>query len=148
MAEAFGLAVGVIGVTIPAIKVSQALIDDLKRIRDAPETLSTLKSDVDSFRECLLHIKAIEESEWRLLGDVIVNQMQATIESCEKSCSKFLSELKGWMKHSGDIRQHSQELVLKDRLKIGFKQHQIKAISEQLQDSKLTFSLTIQITNL
>ena len=62
MAEPFSIAVGVVGVVVPALHGTRKLVDDVTKIIDAPEAIRSLREDLTSAALALESLKAILES--------------------------------------------------------------------------------------
>jgi hypothetical protein len=86
-------------------------------------------------------LQGVEDREWEALGIAVAEQSKTTISSCAQACDVFRTSLKRWTKHSEDGK-----FAWQDRANVGFlKQGQVKAMSEQLQDCKLTISCVVSI---
>lgn len=143
MVDPLSIAAGVVGVTAPALHGTRLLLDDIRRIKDAPKTLRDLEGDVHSFEVILLALQAIEDRGWEVLSTHVAEQSKIIVGDCTVACHHFRTSLQRWTKHSGS------QLAWQDRAKVGFfKQGQIEAISEQLQHCKLTINSVISVANL
>ncbi|KAL9580856.1 MAG: hypothetical protein Q9212_004239 [Teloschistes hypoglaucus] len=141
MAEPFSIAAGVVGVAVPALQGLKFLLDDLQKLKDAPKTVRRLEEDVRSVELALSTLQAVEDREWQSLGMTIAEESKATISTCTKACDQFRANLQHWTRHSEDGK-----LALKDRASVGFfKQGQIKAMSAQLGNCKLTVNSVVSI---
>ena len=141
MADPLTIAASVIGVVVPALHGTRLLLDDLQKLQDAPKTVERLVDDAHSVDAALKLLEGVEEREWESLGATVAEQSKATISSCTQACSLFRSDLQHWTRHSGDGK-----LAWQDRAKGGFfKKDQVKAMSEQLQNCKLTISTIVSI---
>lgn len=144
MAEALGVAASVVGVVVPALHGTRLLLDDLQKIKDAPKAVKRLEDDVRSVETALATLKTVEDREWNALGTLIADQSKTTISSCTQACSLFRTDLQRWTIHSEDGK-----LEWRDRAKVGFlKQGQMKAMSEQLQNCKLSITNVVSIATL
>lgn len=144
MAEPLSVAASVVGITVPALHGTRLLLDDLQQLKDAPKTIKRLAEDVQSVETALKLLQGVEEKEWNLLGTTIAQESKTTISSCRQACEQFRPELQRWTRHSEDGK-----LTLRDRSSIGFfKQNQVKAISEQLQNCKLTVNNIVSVATL
>lgn len=134
----------VVGVIVPALHGTRLLLEDLQQLKDAPKTVKRLVEDVHSIDTALKLLQGVEGREWELLGRGIDEYSTKTISSCTQACDIFRSDLQRWTRHSED-----GELVWQDRVKVGFfKQGQIKAMSEQLSNCKLTINSVVSIATL
>lgn len=143
MADPLSISAGVVGLAVPALHAARLLLDDLRNIKDAPKAVKRLESDVQSVERALTSLKAVEEQEWEVLGPNVMEQSKQTISSCTEACNLFRDQLQRWTRHSDG------KLAWQDRAHIGiFKQAQIKAMSEQLQNCQLSISCTVGIATL
>jgi phospholipase C len=86
----------------------------------------------------------VEGRKWELLGISVAEQSKTTIGSCTQACDHFKADLHRWTKHSNDGK-----LAWQDRANLGFfKQGQIKAMSEQLQNYKLGINSVVSMATL
>lgn len=144
MADPFSIAAGVVGVVVPALHGLMFLLDDLQKLKDAPKTVQRLKEDVRSVEVALSTMQAVEDREWQSLGITVAEESKATISTCTNACDQFRVNLQHWTRHSEDGK-----LAAKDRANVGlFKQGQIKAMSEQLRNCKLTINSVVSIATL
>lgn len=144
MAEPLSIGAGVVGVIVPALHGSRLLLDGLRSIIDAPKVIETLREDVRSLEMALTSLQAVKDAEWELLGNVVVEQSKATINSCTKGCEMFHTKLQHWTKHS-----NGQKLSWQDRANVGFfKQRRIKALSDQLQTCQISINSVVGIATL
>jgi hypothetical protein len=144
MADPLSIAAGIVGITVPALEGTKLLLDDLQKLKDAPKTVKRLEGDVQSVDSALKLLQGIENREWESLGTNVAEESKKTISSCTQACDLFRSNLQRWTKHSEDGK-----LTLRDRANVGIvKQDQIKAMSEQLQNCKLTINSVVSIATL
>lgn len=144
MTDPFSISVGVVGIILPALHGSRLLLENIQSINDAPKALETLKTNLGSVEMALTSLQAVKDTEWELLGNTVVQQSKATIRNCTEACELFHRTLKQWTKHSD-----RSKLSWQDRANIGFlKQHQIKAISQQLQTCQMSINSVVVIAAL
>lgn len=144
MADPLGVAAGVVGITVPALHGARLLLDDLDKLKDAPKTVKRLADDVHSVDAALKLLQDVKDSEWESLGTSVAEQSKTTISSYTQACDLFRTDLKRWTRHSEDGK-----LAWQDRANVGFfKQGQIKAMSEQLQNCKVTINNLVSIATL
>jgi hypothetical protein len=125
MADPLTVAASIVGVTVPALHGTRLLLDDLKKLKDAPKTVKRLADNMYSFDIALKLLEGVEEREWKLLGTTIAEQSKTTFSSYTQACDIFRTDLQRWTRHSEDGR-----LAWLDRANVGFfKQGQIKAMS-------------------
>jgi hypothetical protein len=144
MADPLSIGASVVGVVAPALYGMRLLLDDLEQIKDAPKAVKRLEADVRSVDAALNTLQAVEGREWDLLGTTVAEQSKTTISSCKQACDLFRSDLQRWTIHSEDGK-----LAWLDRAKVGFfRQGQMKAMSDQLQNCKLSISNIVSIATL
>jgi Fungal N-terminal domain of STAND proteins len=144
MADPLSITASVIGITVPALQGTRFLLDELHNIKDAPETIKRLETDVRSVDLALTSLRGVEDQEWKLLGASIVEESKATITSCTNACNLFRADLQQWTRHSADGK-----LAWRDRANVGFlKQSRIRSISEQLQSCKMSINSVVSIATL
>jgi hypothetical protein len=144
MADPLSIGAGVVGIIVPALHGTRLLLDDLRCIIDAPGAIETLKEDLCSVGMALASLQAVKDVEWELLGNTVVEQSKATINTCTKACDMFRADLQRWTKHSDEGK-----LSWQDRANVGFfKQRRIKAISDQLQTCQISINSVVGIATL
>ncbi|KAF2826855.1 hypothetical protein CC86DRAFT_369990 [Ophiobolus disseminans] len=131
MTEPLSFAASVVGITVPALHGVRLLSEDLQQLKEAPKTVKRLSEDVQS-------------KEWDLLGAGVLDELRTTISSCTQACNLFRTDLQRWTRHS-----EGGKLAWQDQTSVGFfKQGQIKAMSEQLQNCKLLINSVVNIATL
>ncbi|KFZ16001.1 hypothetical protein V502_05288 [Pseudogymnoascus sp. VKM F-4520 (FW-2644)] len=144
MSDPLSIAASVVGITAAALHSTRLLLEDLQQLKDAPNTVKRLVEDVHSVDTALKLVQGVEDREWELLGAGLAELLKTTISSCEKASDLFRTDLQRWTRHSEDGK-----LAWKDRAKVGFfKQGQIKSMSEQLSNCRLTITSAVSIANL
>ncbi|KAF2709645.1 hypothetical protein K504DRAFT_491094 [Pleomassaria siparia CBS 279.74] len=144
MTDPLSIAAGVVGITVPALHGIRLLLEDLEQVRNAPKTVKRLLEDVQSVDTSLQLLQRIEEREWDHLGASVADGSKTTISSCTQACYLFRTNLQRWTRHSEDGK-----LAWQDRTSVGFfKKGQIKAMSEQLQNCKLSINSVVGIATL
>ena len=144
MADPLSIGAAVVGIIAPALHGTRLLLDDLRGLIDAPKAIETLKENLCSVEMALTSLQAVKNVEWELLGNTVVEQSKATINSCTKACDMFRADLQRWTKHSGEGK-----LSWQDRANVGFlKQRRIKAISDQLQTCQISINSVTGIATL
>lgn len=134
----------VVGIAAPTSHGIRLLIEDIRKIVDAPETLNSLSKDLLSVDQALASLQAVSDAQWKSLGEAVVNQSKATTTACGESCDRFRADLSRWTRHSEDGK-----LSLRDRAMVGFfKQGCVKSMSEQLQHCKITLTLVVSTATL
>lgn len=144
MADPLSIAASIVGVTLPALEGTKLLINTLDQIRDAPKTITRLSQDVRSVETALGLLQRLEDRDWEPLGTTVADNSKTAINNYEKACKVFTTDLQQWTQHSGDGK-----LAWQDRARIGFwKTAQIKAMSDQLQNCKLSINTVVSIATL
>jgi hypothetical protein len=144
MTDPLSIAASIVGITVTALHGARLLLDDLEKLKDAPKTVKNLVADMQSVDAALQLLQAVDDKEWESLGRNIAEQLKTTIRSCTQACDLFRADLQRWTKHSEDGK-----LAWQDRAIVGFfKQGQTKAMSEQLQNCKLTINFVVSIATL
>ena len=144
MTDPLSITASVVGIIVPALHGTRLLLEDLQQLKDAPKIVKRLVEDVHSVDTALKLLQSVEDREWDLLGSGIAEQSKTTISSCTQAFDLFRTDLQRWTRHSDDSK-----LAWQDRVKVGFfKQGQIKAISEQLSNCKLTINSVVNIATL
>lgn len=144
MADPLSITASVVGIIVPALHGTRLLLEDLQQLRDAPKIVKRLVEDVHSIDTSLKSLQSVKDREWESLGVAIAEQSKTTISICTQACEVLRIDLQRWTKHSED-----GELAWQDRVNVGFfKQGQIKAMSEQLQNCKLTINSVVSIATL
>ena len=144
MADPLSITASVMSITVPALHGVRLLLEDLQQLKEAPKTVKRLLEDVQSVDTSLKLLQGVEKREWDLLGPSVLEKSKITISSCTQTCSLFRSNLQRWTRHS-----EGGKLAWQDRTSVGvFKQGQIKAMSEQLQNCKLSINSVVSIATL
>ena len=144
MPDPLSTAAGVVGIAVPALHGIRLLLEDLEHFKNAPKTVKRLLEDVQSVNTSLQSLQRIEEREWDLLGASVAQELETTISSCTRACDLFRTNLQHWTRHSDDGK-----LAWQDRTSVGFfKKGQVKAISEQLQNCKLSITSVVSLVTL
>jgi hypothetical protein len=144
MADPLSITASVVGITVPALHGIRLLLEDLQQLKEAPKTVKRLLEDVQSVDTSLKLLRGVEDREWDLLGASVVEESKTTISSCTQACNLFRTDLQYWTRHS-----EGGKLAWQDRTSVGFfKQGQIKAMAEQLQNCKLSINSVVSIATL
>lgn len=141
MADPLSITASIMSITVPALHCVRLLLEDLQQLKEAPKTVKRLLEDVQSVDTSLKLLQGVEKREWDLLGPRVLEESKTTISSCTQACSLFRINLQRWTRHS-----EGGELAWQDRTSVGFfKQGQIKAMSEQLRNCKLSINSVVSI---
>jgi hypothetical protein len=144
MADPLSIAASIVGVVAPALHGARLLLDDLQKIKGAPEAVERLTDDVRSVDVSLTSLQSVKDQEWDLLGTSVSEMSKSMINRCTSACDDFRNDLQHWTRHSGGGR-----LAWQDRANVGFfKQGRIKIMSEQLQNCKVAINCVVSIATL
>jgi Fungal N-terminal domain of STAND proteins len=144
MADPLSAAASIVGLTVPALHGVRLLLDDIQNIVDAPKAVASLKEDLLSVDMAIEALKALQSSEWELLGQDVTKESKFAVSTCTLACDRFRNDLQRWTKHSEDGKMSWQ-----DRANVGFfRQHKIKSLSEQLQNCKITVNGAVGMATL
>jgi len=143
MAE-LGVAANIVGIAVPALHGARLLLDDIQQIRGAPKAIIGLKNELRSLEMAYQSLQAVAQPDWDSLGGTVADQAKVAVTTCEDACNLFRADLQYWTKHSED-----GTLSWQDRLNVGFfKQHRVKALSDQLHTCYITMNLAVSVANL
>lgn len=144
MPDPLSTSAGVVGIAVPALHFTRLLIDDVKSLLDAPIAIQRLRDDLISLETAYESLQSIPEADWTTLGGNIATQAQAAVAFCEGICKSQHEDLQRWTKHS-----EGGTFSKRDRITVGFfKKQQLRALSDQLQGTKLTFTFVVNLANL
>jgi len=144
MADPLSITASVVSITVPALHGVRLLIEDLQQVKEAPKTVKRLLEDVQCVEASLKLLQGVEEREWNVLGASVLEGSKITISSCTQACDSFRFNLQRWNQHSD-----GGKLAWQDRTSVGFfKEGQIKAMSKQLQNCKLSINSVVSIATL
>lgn len=144
MSDPLSITASVVGITVAALHGTRLLLEDLQQLKDAPKTVKRLVEEMHSVNTALTLVQDVEDREWELLGADLADLLKTTIYNCKQACDLFRTDLQRWTRHSEDGK-----LAWKDRANVGFfKQGQIKAMSEQVSNCRLTLTSAVSIANL
>ena len=144
MGEPVSIAASFIGIVVPALHGTRLLLDDLRNIADAPNTIANIHVELTIIQRDLESLQAIEDPEWDALGGKVADQSRTAVSNCSKTCDALRSDLQRWTKRTRDGK-----LSWRDRANVGFfKERQIKAMIERLQSCKLTINSVVGVATL
>ncbi|OBT39272.1 hypothetical protein VE00_10182 [Pseudogymnoascus sp. WSF 3629] len=144
MSDPLSITASVVGITVAALHGTRLLLEDLQQLKHAPKTVKRLVEEVNSVNTALTLVQDVEDREWELLGADLAELLKTTICNCKQACDLFRTDLQRWTRHSEDGK-----LAWKDRANVGFfKQAQIKAMSEQVSNCRLTITSAVSIATL
>lgn len=144
MADPLSITASVVGITVPALHGLRLFLDDLQKIKDAPEAVTDLKDGIRSVTLALASLQGIPDREWELLGRTVADEATATISTCTRACDFLRADLLHWISHS-----QGGKLSWRDRATVGFlKQDRVRSMSQQLQNCKITINSVVSIATL
>ena len=142
--DPLSIAASVVGVVMPALHGVRLLIDDIQKIRDAPDDVRSVRDDLLAIGKGLTALQTVSDPQWESLGETIVIQAKSAMNLCTESCDRFRASLHRWTRHSDDGK-----LSWRDQAMVGiFKQSQIKSMSRQLQNCKVNLTSVVTIASL
>lgn len=74
----------------------RAVVNDLENVKNAAQTLQSLKSPLELLDQALASLKTITDDQWRSLGESVLTQSRTTIKSCKKTCDNLRAALDRW----------------------------------------------------
>jgi hypothetical protein len=124
-------------ILVTALHAARLLLDDLRKISEAPSTVVTLTRDVGSVEVTLKSLLAVSGPQWIALGETVVEKSREVITSCTKSCTDFRTDLEKWTHNSSE-----GGISLRDRAGLYiYPQNQIQAMSEEVRNYSTTLEL-------
>jgi hypothetical protein len=137
-------AAGIVGISVAAWEVACALKKDIERIVNAPKVIKSLRDDLAALTDSLNSLKKITEVQWQQLETGLSDRSKTALQRCSSVCDAMRRDLMAWTKRSTD-----DQLSWRDRTGIGlFKERQVKALAEELQSCKSTFTNVIAVMTL
>lgn len=142
MAEGFSVAASAIGITTLAIKSVQFLLNTIDNIKNVPDAVSNIKSDLQAVEPVLRHLGTA------LQGDnshiVLTDEIKCAVENCARACTAFQELLNHWMRHSREGKTSWM-----DRWRVSlFGQQKIKTFKGQLSDCKSTLNMALSTASM
>jgi hypothetical protein len=139
MAEPLSMPPSVASITALALGDVRLFIEVLQQLKEAPKIVNPLLEDLQSVEASLNLLQDVKWREWDLLGASVLKKLDITITYCMQACRMFRLFLEIWIQ-----RSEEGKLAWQDRISEG----QVKAMSEQLQNCKLSINSVISIANL
>jgi hypothetical protein len=139
MTELLSIPPSVVGINASTLEDVRLFIEVLQQLKEAPQTVKSLLEDLQSVETSLNLLQGVKWREWDLLGASVQEKLETTIGSCMHACHSFRYCLQPWNPFS-----EGGKLASQDRISEG----QVKAMSDQLQNCKLSISLVISVANL
>ena len=144
MVDPLSITASIVGIVAPAMHVTRLLLDDLRKISDAPTSVAILTEDLVSMDKALQSLQGVTDAQWKSLGGSSVDGSKAVMNTCAKSCGIFRADIQKWTRNS-----NAGKLSWQDRANVGFfKQKRIASMSEQLRNCKTTLNAVVSIATL
>lgn len=89
MGDSLSATASIVGLVVPALHGTRLLLDDLRNLKDAPQTVKRLTEDVQSMEGALQLLRGVDDEEWRSLGADVATQSKQTISGCTEACDIF-----------------------------------------------------------
>lgn len=143
MGEPISTAASVVGIVVPAMHYARLLLEDIKNIRGAPDTVAVLQKEIGEVVLASEDLKAVEPSELESLG--VATQSVSAIKKCDEACDDFRKQLRHWTKQSPE----GVKLTKWGRVKVGFfEAKNINAMHTRLQTCRSTLVSVVTTANL
>lgn len=145
-----GVASSVIAVANVAFVSCKTLHDLIKGMRDAPQELSYLQTDLDevgrtlnSFADLSRHMGVHENTQYRAALEHSLEQLRPCIGELGKTCDAFRASLSEVFKHSTPDRMSSR-----DRFNFQFQERNIVHFRTRLDSYKNTLTVALGLASL
>lgn len=149
MADPLSITASVIAVANLAYSSSKVLFETISGIRDAPESLHHLKTDIGILYNTIYHLH-----QWLAKGertDATLSQAQKSnlreiepsLAACRTACDAFKAKIDQLLRHSTDGR-----ISLRDKIKTHFQENEISSFQARLESYKLTFAIAVEFSSL
>ncbi|KAI8672149.1 hypothetical protein LRP88_03336 [Fusarium phalaenopsidis] len=147
MAEVVGIVSAAVGFAATALHAVRALSNDLDGIKDAPQIITNAKTELQNVQFAIESLKtSLDQPDWQpVLSDIVrKGNLEAALDACCDTCSRFHDELKNLLRHSSE-----GELSRRDRFNVGFfSKGRVAAFISELSVCKSTISLALNGANL
>ncbi len=137
MADPLSVTASVVGIATSALMSLQFLSTTIDNIKDAPDTIRNIKSDLLAVEPVLRSLDTAARSDGTQI--VLSGEVKSAIVNCDRACTDFQALLGRWMKHSSE-----EKTFWVDRWRVGlFGQERIKAFQGRLNDCKSTLTVAL-----
>lgn len=142
--DPFSLTVGTLGIAGAAVQSINALIHEIKAIRDAPGVIKSLRYELAAVEAILLALdNAHKNSQLDHLTPDGKEALQLAVTNCQRACDNFGIKLARWTTRS-DEKMHWW-----DRVRVGvLAETTVKALCDQLNRCESTMSTAISTATL
>jgi hypothetical protein len=132
------------GVSVPALHGLHLLVEDIKKILDAPNAIQDLRHNIEALRTSIACVLGIKQEQWEALGNKVLDQSRATIAYCNKTCDELHRRIRSC---TGD--QDDGKLSWREQTVIGvFKTRRIEMEVEALKSCRAEMDLTVNMATL
>jgi len=140
--DPLSITASVVGITTAALQSAQFLVKTINNVKDVPYTIKEISIDLRAVESVLqdLNAKAQDGS----LQIIQISQIGPAVESCDRACKAFQSQIERWIKNSKE-----DKIFWISRWKIGlFGPDRIKTFKVQLNDCKGTLNIALTTATL
>ena len=144
MTDPLSITASVVGITTAAIGSVKFLYTTISDIKDVPNALGNIRSDLQAVEPVLqkLLTELQNEDSQVLLTDAI----KGAVENCNSACSIFKERLNHWMRHATKYKAFWAEWT--DRARVGiFEQGTIYVFKARLNDCKSTLNIALSTSS-
>lgn len=140
MAELAGI---IFGIAVPALHGVRLLMQDIENIKDAPQTIKDVHRQLELLQLSIESLYGIEPEQWEGLGQAVVDQSRATLQSCDNICNDLRRRIRNWTK------SRNGELTWREKVVFGcFKDHKIAVERNTLKCCRAELNMTINMATL
>ena len=130
MTDPLSIAASVTGITTAAIASVRYLHTTISDIKDVPDTLNTLKADLQAVEKPLQ--KLLEPTRGGDSQVLLLENVEEAVTNCTSACSTFQIQLDRWMRHA--TRSKAFWAQWTDRVRVGmFEQGKIQRLQREAQ---------------
>lgn len=140
MAEAIGVASGIIGIVGFALQSIQQLVSTIDAVRDVPQNLHVVRQNLDTLTYNLDKLASVVGNGGLIEANT---QLEQALERCRVDCDEFEGKLVDWTKHSRE-----SAIGLRDKFQIGWlKVGAIRAFNDRILQSEGTLVVALGVIN-
>jgi hypothetical protein len=137
MADGLSVAASVVGIATAALQSLQFLSTTIDNIKDVPDTIRNIKSDLQAVEPILRSLNTAARNDGMQI--VLSVEVKSAVANCDRACTDFQALLSRWMKHSSE-----EKTFWMDRWNVGlFGQERIKTFKGRLNDCKSTLTVAL-----